>query len=416
MARTKGSANFAGSLEVLAGAPLDAREVVGTVADLTTAATFDYVYVGLKVYVKENHKIYVLNALDFTDSSNWSEVGSGSGGTSDYDDLTDKPQINSVTLSGNKSLSDLGIAAADDIPGVATTSAPGIVQPDGTSVTINNGVISAVGGGGGSYTAGDGIVIDNNEISTDNMPSTDISDVIYPLPGVMARSIYNNRFNRSDMYDTNEVLIGKWIDGKPLYQKTIEFGTLPNATTKNVNHGIENVDKIWVYDGYACSNNNYFMPVYANTGYAENNFNIFVNSTYIRFTTGINRTDFSAIVTVRYTKTTDGTTKVSFDKDYSTDETIVGTWIDGKPLYQKVISNLNLGLSWHSQYNTETSSIDLTDYISDIDTIINGFAIEEYGLSFPIIFDGTSFTSVKIKSFVGGTIITFVIQYTKTTD
>lgn len=81
MARTKGSANFAGSLEVLAGAPLDAREVVGTVADLTTAATFDYVYVGLKVYVKENQKIYVLNALDFTDSNNWSELGSGGSGS-----------------------------------------------------------------------------------------------------------------------------------------------------------------------------------------------------------------------------------------------------------------------------------------------------------------------------------------------
>ena len=36
MARTKGSANFAGSLEVLAGAPLDARSVVPTKADLTT--------------------------------------------------------------------------------------------------------------------------------------------------------------------------------------------------------------------------------------------------------------------------------------------------------------------------------------------------------------------------------------------
>lgn len=34
------------------------------------------------------------------------------GGTGDYDDLTDKPQINSVTLSGNKSLSDLGIVPA----------------------------------------------------------------------------------------------------------------------------------------------------------------------------------------------------------------------------------------------------------------------------------------------------------------
>jgi hypothetical protein len=36
-------------------------------------------------------------------------TGGGSGGTTDYRDLSNKPQINSVTLSGNKSLSDLGI-------------------------------------------------------------------------------------------------------------------------------------------------------------------------------------------------------------------------------------------------------------------------------------------------------------------
>lgn len=35
--------------------------------------------------------------------------GGGSGGTSDYTDLTNKPKINNVELSGNKSLSDLGI-------------------------------------------------------------------------------------------------------------------------------------------------------------------------------------------------------------------------------------------------------------------------------------------------------------------
>ena len=52
------------------------------------------------------------------DSDDWSstnimtEIGSGGGGgggTSNYNDLTNKPSINSVTLSGNKSLSDLGI-------------------------------------------------------------------------------------------------------------------------------------------------------------------------------------------------------------------------------------------------------------------------------------------------------------------
>ena len=36
------------------------------------------------------------------------------------------------------------LATADDIPGLATTSAPGIVQPDGTSIIIVGGVISAV--------------------------------------------------------------------------------------------------------------------------------------------------------------------------------------------------------------------------------------------------------------------------------
>ena len=38
----------------------------------------------------------------------------GPGGTTDYTQLTNKPQINSVTLTGNKSLSDLGIATSFD--------------------------------------------------------------------------------------------------------------------------------------------------------------------------------------------------------------------------------------------------------------------------------------------------------------
>lgn len=37
--------------------------------------------------------------------------GGGGGGTSDYTQLSNKPSINSVTLTGNKSLSDLGIAS-----------------------------------------------------------------------------------------------------------------------------------------------------------------------------------------------------------------------------------------------------------------------------------------------------------------
>lgn len=39
----------------------------------------------------------------------------GGGGTSDYTDLTNKPQINGVTLAGDKSLSDLGIVEATEL-------------------------------------------------------------------------------------------------------------------------------------------------------------------------------------------------------------------------------------------------------------------------------------------------------------
>ncbi|GHV42504.1 hypothetical protein FACS189490_11620 [Clostridia bacterium] len=44
--------------------------------------------------------------------------GGGDGGTGNYGDLTNKPQINGVTLSGNKSLSDLGALGVGDIPTV----------------------------------------------------------------------------------------------------------------------------------------------------------------------------------------------------------------------------------------------------------------------------------------------------------
>lgn len=42
-------------------------------------------------------------------------IKGGGGGTSNYNQLSNKPQINSVELSDNKSLHDLGIAGEDTI-------------------------------------------------------------------------------------------------------------------------------------------------------------------------------------------------------------------------------------------------------------------------------------------------------------
>ena len=51
---------------------------------------------------------------------------SGGGGATDYTQLTNKPQINSVELSGNKSLSDLGIQPAGNYIEAGTGTQPQI--------------------------------------------------------------------------------------------------------------------------------------------------------------------------------------------------------------------------------------------------------------------------------------------------
>lgn len=115
-------------------------------------------------------------------------AGSGGSGTSDYSALTNKPQINSVELSGNKTLSDLGIQPAGsyattaqlaskvdssalsevaltgsytdlvDTPVIpeaytlpaATSSTLGGVKVDGTTITVDDaGTISASGSASG---------------------------------------------------------------------------------------------------------------------------------------------------------------------------------------------------------------------------------------------------------------------------
>ena len=108
----------------------------------------------------------------------------GGGGTSNYNDLTNKPTINNVTLSGNKTLADLGIATKtsdltndsnfisdsnyvhtdnnyttsekDKLAGlnnytlpIASANTLGGIKVGNNLSIDSNGVLSATGGGGG---------------------------------------------------------------------------------------------------------------------------------------------------------------------------------------------------------------------------------------------------------------------------
>lgn len=110
-------------------------------------------------------------------------------------------------------------------------------------------------------------------------------------------------------YSTKEQLIGRWIDGNLLYEKTLNFGSLPNAGTKSFPHGISGIDIVWIYDGYISDGNVFYnldMPkITRNTpaSLKPYDWKTYVNKTEISIETAEDKHAMSAIITLRYTKT-----------------------------------------------------------------------------------------------------------------
>lgn len=107
-------------------------------------------------------------------------------------------------------------------------------------------------------------------------------------------------------YSYEERRIGTWVDGKPLYEKTVYFGNLPNTATKYVVHGIDNADVVWIHDGfvYNTSNHSAVTLSYFNSN-GDKSWYFTSDRSNILCGTSENRTNLLATVTLRYTKTTD---------------------------------------------------------------------------------------------------------------
>ena len=132
---------------------------------------------------------------------------------------------------------------------------------------------------------------------------------------IAVRDIYTNPMND---YSTSEKVVGSWIDGKPIYQKTIDCGTLPNDGVKDVDTGITNIGVLISIEAVAndTSNYGYLKPlpfVYVGSDGNETakwSEQILVTapsnqSAMISFRTRADRTSEHAYVTIKYTKTTD---------------------------------------------------------------------------------------------------------------
>ena len=103
---------------------------------------------------------------------------------------------------------------------------------------------------------------------------------------------------------------------------------------------------------------------------------------------------------------------------YSTDETVIGTWIDGKPLYRKIIkASVNQGV----QKIYDVSNMNLDDIIrmdGSISQSEGSIVSLPYGTSsndFAVVYYPKSSNQIEVNTSRAG-IVNIIFEYTKTTD
>ena len=106
-----------------------------------------------------------------------------------------------------------------------------------------------------------------------------------------------------NVYSTDEKIIGQWLDGKPIYQKIVDCGALPNNSSKSVQHGITNLDKCVYYTGISIGPITCKMP-YIPTS-SSGIIALWITNTSVEIATNSDRSTYAAYVTLQYTKTTD---------------------------------------------------------------------------------------------------------------
>ena len=319
MARQKGSANLAATIEPLAGGALDARTVVPTEADLILASNFPYPYVGMFTVVKATGEMWILTDEDVTDIEHWHKVGSGGSGSliEGYYNETDGKFYEEDTYTTE-------IEGADDTLYISLDTNL-LYRFDGTDFIVMSSQSTTR-----TLTQAEFNALPQSE--KDNGTIYYITD----SSAVQGISVMGNRFDKANIYTADERMVGSYM-GKPLYQKTLgitissEYSVVSGSimmgsySLLDANLDIEDMpfaDGFYTDGAETLS----FLDVWYNKSDSK-----------LYFITYLEREDVVAEITIQYTKIHDGTVAVSNGTDYSTDEQIIGSWIDGKKLYQKTV-------------------------------------------------------------------------------
>lgn len=158
---------------------------------------------------------------------------------------------------------------------------------------------------------------------------------ILPYLGGMPEMLAN-KFSKGDLYSTDEKMIGQWTDGKPLYQKVVTATLGASSTTIDVS----SLDiETFCFSKGMIDNGSTMIPIpYVNDTmyYIAVNYYSITNDTITIVSK--NMENATVHIAIQYTKSTDVAISIGEATEYSTDEKVVGTWIDGKPIYQRTYS------------------------------------------------------------------------------
>jgi hypothetical protein len=186
-----------------------------------------------------------------------------------------------------------------------STIEAGNTQPatsGGVSTQITNTIsglsVSSVGGSGKYIEA---ISETNGKISAT------VQNIANEVTANNMQSVTSNAVAISNSFTTTEQKTGgTWTDGKPIYRKVIDFGALPNAGDKSVNHNISNLNKMISIKGTSANGIQVFPIPFVNPSGIQYQIAIFTTVTQITIRTGYDRRDFTNTrIILEYTKTTD---------------------------------------------------------------------------------------------------------------
>lgn len=223
-------------------------------------------------------------------------------------------------------------------------------------------------------------------------------------------------------YSTEEQLTGRrWVNGKPIYIKTLNIASISSGTTTIA---VENIEDLISYDGRITISDTQRPFPFSQNGLTSK---ALINECYggnIHIISNWDATDLK--VNIKYTKTTDTASspvappKVEAMHVYSTEEKVVGTSYNGKPIYERTF--LNIPVENLNQWTFLTNDGNIEELFDESGCVIRDNEPIPYGIFSTTIYSACIIRNNNIAVTMHGEagesyyFKHFTVQYTKTTD